>query len=800
MPLPSAIKLFIDPRTGSAFGNFSGTSSLTNPVFTLGDTATIELYLVEDTGLSAYPRQEIGFPTSPGIKVAVGAIDESPLAGTWSLSYGGNTTTALAFNATPAAVQAALNLLASITAAGGVTVSQIGDNYNIVFNANGARTELITNGAALIPLSSATVATLQTGDANKPAIYLVHLQRTVAGLATSFTPTEPSAINVEALTAWDGTKATYRASISPDPKGGSFSLYFDPLAGTAVSTAAISVGASALDVQNALSVGSLAEGKVSVTQVGAYAYDISVKTQPGTNGLTADAAGLLSYSGYKGEISLNTAEAISLLDGANSVETILEVEITSDSKKLTVLQIPCILHNAVIDEGAVQPLVLDTYLSQTTADGRYFKLSQNLADGTAATMRGNLDVYSTGEVDTALALKASDSDLLQKLSLQGGAMDLNAVVTLSNSTIDSELGGWGFGVELTADPSKQASLSYDYIEVKDGSNGVRLTPAGVTFPDSTVQITAATLFDPAGYATESWVFSQGFTTEVWVQSQGYLTSVPPPSLANLTSDIYWDSYSNTGRLLIAGGNSGDGMFFSARLNFESFTPNQPSDGDFWRAGNKFQYSMGGVQTIASESYVTTAVNSLGNDVNLYYAQKSGTTFTGKLNAAASTAGSAGFNLGAGVAPSSPLPGDVWTAANTDTLRYRAPLNNLTFDIATRNATNTFSSPNIIDTTATTAALRVTQKGTGNAIEVEDSTTPDSTRFVVDQFGKVGIGVAPDATACVKVDANGIMFNASGTQTVAFIDAPNDGNYYVRRNGAWYLCTLYTAGGKTYLTI
>jgi hypothetical protein len=44
MPLPSAIKLFIDPKLGLAFGNFAGSSQISNPTFTLGDTAGIEIY------------------------------------------------------------------------------------------------------------------------------------------------------------------------------------------------------------------------------------------------------------------------------------------------------------------------------------------------------------------------------------------------------------------------------------------------------------------------------------------------------------------------------------------------------------------------------------------------------------------------------------------------------------------------------------------------------------------------------------------------------------------------------------
>lgn len=45
---------------------------------------------------------------------------------------------------------------------------------------------------------------------------------------------------------------------------------------------------------------------------------------------------------------------------------------------------------------------------------------------------------------------------------------------------------------------------------------------------------------------------------------------------------------------------------------------------------------------------------------------------------------------------------------------------------------------------TNAALRVTQLGTGNALLVEDSANPDSTPFVVDSEGRVGVGGTPSA--------------------------------------------------------
>ena len=623
MALPSAIKLFIDPKLGLAFGNFAGSSQISNPTFTLGDTAGIEIYLVESTQVSSYPRQELPFPVSPGIKVAVGAIDEAPAAGTWTMAFGGDTTAALPFNATAAQLQAALNALASITSAGGVTVSKVGDNYNIAFNLPGVRTELTTNATSLIPLSTATVAVLQEGTSTKVAISLVHLQRTVAGLATSFTQTEASQITIESLGAWDGSKANFRLSISPDPKGGSFTIGFDAQTGDDVSTSAIQVGASAQDVQNALNIKALVD-KVTVTQVGAYAYDITVATQPGTAGLTANDAGLLSFNGYVGDLSLNTAEAISLLDGAESVETTLEVEITSDSKALTLLQIPCTLKNAVIDVGAVQPLVLDTYLSQTTADGRYLRQSNNLSDlGSTSTARTNLGVYSTSQVDTALALKADDSDLLLKADLAGAAFTGNVTLT----------GRMGIGGGLANNTAHKLAI-YD-------GNIVFSSGFGLAFGDGTVQTTAFT-----GSAATSW---------------GTITG-------NLSSQ-------------------------------------------------------------------TDLAQVLTGKANL-----SGATFTGKANFT-SVSGAAGINIGiGGTNTSATTAGDLWISTGGANLNYRDG-NGTWRTVCTTGTSNVITAPQIIDTTATSPGLRITQKGAGSALVVEDSTTPDSDALIVDANGNLGIGVS-----------------------------------------------------------
>lgn len=71
--------------------------------------------------------------------------------------------------------------------------------------------------------------------------------------------------------------------------------------------------------------------------------------------------------------------------------------------------------------------------------------------------------------------------------------------------------------------------SWDYWN----NSGVEVSHTGITFADNTTQTTAASPFDPTGYATESWVEAQGYlvssdlagyATESWVTGLGYITS------------------------------------------------------------------------------------------------------------------------------------------------------------------------------------------------------------------------------------------------------------------------------------
>lgn len=74
---------------------------------------------------------------------------------------------------------------------------------------------------------------------------------------------------------------------------------------------------------------------------------------------------------------------------------------------------------------------------------------------------------------------------------------------------------------------------------------------------------------------------------------------------------------------------------------------------------------------------------------------------------------------------------------------------------------------VISVNDTTDGLRITQSGTGNALLVEDSGNPDSTPFVIDQFGQLGLGVTVPIST-IDVSRDGVFQFTAGRHS-------NDGN-------------------------
>jgi len=116
----------------------------------------------------------------------------------------------------------------------------------------------------------------------------------------------------------------------------------------------------------------------------------------------------------------------------------------------------------------------------------------------------------------------------------------------------------------------------------------------------------------------------------------------------------------------------------------------------------------------------------------------------------------------------------------------------------------FSSNVTISANTSGPALLVTQTGAGAAIRVQDSADPDSSPFVVDTTGQVGIGTATPANA-IDVAGGAIQISTSGgtARTVMSADSTDsifsvndDRNFTVKTNAATRLTVNSTAATST----
>ena len=939
----TTLKLWMAPESNRLLSGPSSFSPAQNPVFYEGNTARIELHILAGAGVGKVPY-EVAFPAGASIKLAVGQVNAFPTSGTWQLMVDDVETADMPFNATPAQVQAALNALATVQAAGGVTSALNGDGYTVTWNTYGTKPDIGIGSDTLVPSSYESISLVQQGTADNRKVIYIELRQAPVALGVEWDPLPTPVMTVEEVTAWNGTTKTWRFNIEPAPKAGSYNL---TVAGASTKSYTLSYASTADNITTAISK-DFAGAKAYKT--GETQFDI-VFNEDVT--LTADGNGLIGYLGFIGNVNFSTAEIHQFIGGLASRQTTLEVAIEAGGIPQTLIQVPCVVSSDVISNGVLQPLPLGTAMSEQVANARFVRRdvdqspdvptknqiwenlgltehdghdvvsalsSSNFPSGTNPFVTqsdisaldatwGNIIGTLSDQTDLQLALDdkydaSNPSGFIQEANVDGnlygrknglwevvpgfnGGVVANPI-TMAGATKDSEMSSDYFGLQLSADNTQFATLEYNKLNISTTGvnaelncsdlvflapdlgrssvfsitgatittnasecevlpssitftqigtgNSTQVATYGIKFPDASVQTTAATPFDPTGYATESWVTSQGYitgdalvgyATEYWVQSQGYLTSVPPPSLTGLTSDISWDTNANSGRLLIEGVIETAPNFTQSRLHFGTSSPNSLENGDFWFDGNNMRYVSGAViRDIASQYWVSTSYYPLYSNpagyitssalagyatqawvtsqsyltqagAALFYAPLSGATFTGKVNLATLGVATPSINLGGQCdsAPASAANGDLWISnATAPKLTYK--MGGINYNLPVLNQFNTFTNQMVIDTaSSTTAALRVTQRGAGNAIEVEDSVSPDANKFVVDQFGKVGVGVAPDATAAIKIDGNGISFNGlvfNPTATAAHTGGSDTLDLLVTINGVNYRLGLRPA--------
>lgn len=780
----SSHTFWIDYESGKLLESFTSGAQAKNPVFIQGDTAKVEVHLLRRNGSI---REEISIPAGATLKMGIGRLESQPTAGTFKIGYKGTPSAEIPFNASASALQTALNGIPAVASEGGISVETAGDAFLLTWNSGSSHDPLTSDPDELFPSSQVILVGQVVGDVQK---VLLHLQQSPVAYLQTFTAMGDPVLT-STLLATIGSKKVYRISIAPNPAGGSFYISGTNNTGT-LESPGISVNATSTDVLNALP--ATIQTDASVIKSGTYSWDISISS---ANSLTADGSGLIGWLGVEGLLSLNTVQIHEFLNARESAPAVLEIMVSESTGETTILQTACTIVADLIDEGSIAPLDLTPPLSEGVANSRYVRrdTTQNPSGSELNNIWLNLGVSKFG-TDVSDSINNADMPSAGNPMITASALSdaVNDYVPLAGGSISGDLtisGRAAIGGGLANNPAHKLAIYNGNIVFSNGF--------GIAFGDGTTQTTAATTPDLSGYATQSWVGSQGYltasslngyATQSWVGSQGYLNA----------SDL-------TPYALLSGAT------FSGQVNIGSMALNAPrTEIQTSSIGATISMTKG-----ASQQSVLSIGEAFGNVPFLYlagstgeatihggrfysgglytgvepYARIDGATFSGKANFT-SVSGAAGLNIGiGGVSTSSNTPGDLWISTGGVNLNFRDATGAWRVCATTTNG-NVFNASQTIDTTSTSPALRVTQKGTGFAIRIEDETTPDTSATIIDNSGKMGIQINPASITLVEALTVGGNVLASN-----FKCNPGSGSAFYFQSGN-YLYDL-TSGGSNPFT-
>lgn len=412
----ATLTLWIDSDNNQLQAGWQSSATAQRPVLKQGDTIGVELHWVRDAKVQGLVMEEVDWSPSVGITLAIGRIETPPTFGTYTLTFGGDETPPIQYDASANDVEDALNALTSITTAGGVTVNKSGNTYRIVFNDAGVITDTLDfNENDLFPTSSIGVTNARAGTPTIRQIYQVAIKQSPVAYTETFVDQDPAtpSISVIKTAAFAGDAKIWRLSVYPYPKDGTMVIGWTD--GTTKTTAPFLATASGGDVEaamNAVDGGS----DWTVKKVGVYSWDISTaKTTIASP--TVNGSGLRSFSAKYCELSLNTVEVENLLGGTASQTAYLEVETLVDGVRQTLIQTPVTFVNDIIDE-ADYTIISRSEVMPVDSVVRY-DTTQTLTTGQKTQARQNIDAVGQSDIT---ALQATVAAIDGRLSSSEGVM------------------------------------------------------------------------------------------------------------------------------------------------------------------------------------------------------------------------------------------------------------------------------------------------------------------------------------------------------------------------------------------
>lgn len=326
------------------------------PKSTRNDGAFLRIRAVrpDTTGLHQFADVDL---TSVTVRVAIGAHDAVPGAGTWYLKSGSTSAAGVNYNATAGALQSSLN---NALGAGSVTVTKPLDGfYYITWVATGTQTLLTSVATGLVPLTTVTVARVQTGSSTLQEVQAVQLQQNVYALKTSsWSAFDSAAATItQEQTGTASLPSIQSVTLDPAPYGGVWSVVIAGSGGGTYTNLPWNI--SATDLQSKVG------PAVIVTRPGSNKWTFEYRAAGAQGALTATVSSLTVPLGVYGELNLNTTglmEAFSLTSRKELQCTLeLELQWSGQSEPQTVLSVPVIINRDVINPATVTPVTFTAY-------------------------------------------------------------------------------------------------------------------------------------------------------------------------------------------------------------------------------------------------------------------------------------------------------------------------------------------------------------------------------------------------------------------------------------------------------
>lgn len=434
MPL---VSLFYDLQNKCLVRGFNNSIQTNFPNSFQGDTLSLFMRFMNPTGNATVPYVDADESTA-FVQVAIGTIGGVPTSGTFTITDpdAPQTTAAIAFNASAATLQSAIQAGLTTNWSMATVSGPVGGPWTVTNGANALRSRLTIQGGDLVPASQGDVEIQAPGDGSNPAIQYIRLLLSPIAYQDSWTAyPAPSITVVNVQTGGVGMPASnsiQSITLNNQPYNGTFTITFG-----GQTTAPLSFNATPSQVQTALQVlSTIGSGNCTVGgSLGTFQITF-IGTMGGMaqSPFTTSAAGLIGPLALMGNFSLATVGIEEAIGESQSIQQTFEVKITpAGGAPQTVLQIPVLISNDLIPNAPAIPTPTAVYLLASNNLGDVASVSTsrtNLGLGTAAvadtgTTIGTIPLLTTGGI-----LPVATSNLVQgsgiTLTAGGGVITVAA--------------------------------------------------------------------------------------------------------------------------------------------------------------------------------------------------------------------------------------------------------------------------------------------------------------------------------------------------------------------------------------